>query len=123
MILKLVLTKLNHCLASSSRKVLLLMDNAGCHPEDLKDKYSNIKIVFLPANTTSKLQPLDLGIIQSFKVHYRQMFLQYVLARIDQCASATDVLQNHCARLFLTLHSMHYNTKIDTQKMLEGVMG
>ena len=92
-ILESVLTKLNHRLASTSRKVLLLMDNAGCHPEDLKDKFSNIKIIFLPANTTSRLQPLDLGIIQSFKVHYRQMLLQYVLARIDQWDSATDVVK------------------------------
>lgn len=86
-----VLTKLNHRYVAANRKVLLLMDNAGCHPEDLKTKFSNIKIVFLPTNTTSKLQPLDLGIIQNFKVHYRKLFLNYVLARIDQCDSASEV--------------------------------
>ncbi len=58
-ILESVLTKLNHRLACNHRRVLLPMDNAGCHPENLKAKFSNIKIVFLPANTTSKLQPLD----------------------------------------------------------------
>ena len=90
-IMESVLTKLNHRLSSSSRCILLLMDNAGCHPEDLKTKFSNIKVCFLPANTTSKLQPLDLGIIQNFKVHYRNFFLRYVLAKIDECDSASDV--------------------------------
>ena len=65
-IMKSVLTRLNHRLSSSNRSILLLMDNAGCHREDLKTKFNNIKIcwVVLPANTTSKLQLLDLGIIQ-----------------------------------------------------------
>ena len=46
--------------------------NAGCHPE-LQRKYTNIKIVYLPANTTSILQPFDLGIIKNFKVWYRKL--------------------------------------------------
>lgn len=70
------------------------MDNAGCHPEDLVGKFSNIKVCFLPANTTSKLQPLDLGIIQNFKVHYRHFFLRFVLSKIDQCDKASDVVKS-----------------------------
>ena len=65
-----ILTKLNHGLSCSNGTILLMMDNAGCHPKDLKEKFSNIKVCFLPVNTTSKLQPLDLRIIQNFKVHY-----------------------------------------------------
>ena len=85
-----VLTKLNRRLSQSNRSIILLMDNAGCHPENLAGKFSNIKICFLPANTISKLQPLDLGIIQNFKVHY----LRYVLSKIDECDTASDVVKS-----------------------------
>lgn len=50
------------------KKVLLLMDNA---PSNKPPKLSDIEVVMLPPNTTSKLQPLDAGVIQSFKEHYR----------------------------------------------------
>ena len=70
------------------------MDNAGCHPSDLKEKYSNIKIIYLPPNTTSMLQPLDLGIIKNFKVYYRKLLMRYILAKIETCSSASEVLQS-----------------------------
>lgn len=45
-ILDKVLTKLNRKFSSQHRNVALLLDNAGCHPEELKGKYSNIKLIF-----------------------------------------------------------------------------
>ena len=93
-ILDKILTTINHKLSSTNRFILLFMDNAGCHPEEFKNRYSNIKIVFLPPNTTSKLQPLDLGIIQNFKTHYRSLLLKYVLTKIDQCNSASEVVRS-----------------------------
>ena len=86
-----VLKNINQQLKCNRRSVLLLLDNAGCHPPELKDKYSNIKLVFLPPNTTSKLQPLDLGIIKNFKIHYRKLLLKFIVAKIDQHALASEV--------------------------------
>ena len=92
-----LLTKVNRQLSFSSRFVILPMDNAGCHPQELKEKYSNIKIIFLPPNTTSHLQPLDLGIIQNFKVFYRKLFLRFLLSKIDQTTgTASQLVQSVC---------------------------
>lgn len=55
-----------------NRKIIMFLDNAASHPND---EYSNIKLAFLPPNTTSVLQPLDAGIIQAFKLSYRKLLL------------------------------------------------
>ena len=49
--------------------ILLYIDNCTAHP---KVHLSNIKLIFLPPNTTSQLQPLDAGIIQAVKMIYRK---------------------------------------------------
>ncbi|KAK1327395.1 hypothetical protein QTO34_014186 [Cnephaeus nilssonii] len=39
-------------------KVLLVLDNAPCHPANLNDFHPNVKVVFLPPSTTSILKPI-----------------------------------------------------------------
>ena len=39
----------------------------------------NVRVEFLPANTTSVCQPLDQGIIRTFKACYQKRWLQYQL--------------------------------------------
>lgn len=92
-ILDKLLTTFNHKISHEKRSVLLFVDNADCHPEDIKGKYSNVKIVFLPPNTctTSGLQPLDLEIIQNFKTHFCQLLLWFVLANVDSCRCASEI--------------------------------
>ena len=46
-------------------------------------KYSNIRIQFLPPNTTAKLQPLDQGIIKSTKHNYRTILMTRYLAGVE----------------------------------------
>ena len=86
-----ILSSVNRKMIHKKRSVVLLIDNAGCHPQDISDKHSNVKVILFPVNTTSKLQPLDLGIIQNFKVHYRRFLLRYILASIETCTSASKV--------------------------------
>ena len=49
-------------------KILLFVDNVPCNPRALMGMYEIH--VFMPANTTSILQPMDQGVISAFKVYY-----------------------------------------------------
>ena len=77
----------------ANRKVILFMDNALCHPESLSERYSNIKVVFLPKNTTCRLHPLDAGIVRNSKLKYRKKLLKFVISRINDNVKATDIIQ------------------------------
>lgn len=71
------------------RNVLLVLDNAACHPH--KANLSNVKLLFLPPNTMVKLQPLDHGVIKWFKNEYRSYVLQAIIARIDESTTASEL--------------------------------
>jgi hypothetical protein len=72
--------KFNLKMSKEERYVLLLVDNASSH---FDIELSNVKIRFLPPNTTCMLQPMDAGIIKSFKAHYRRFFLLWIVAQIE----------------------------------------
>lgn len=80
-----VLFKLNRKLARKRRNVILFLDNAPCYPPDMKGKYDHIKIVFFPPKCKFRLQPLSLGIIQTFKLKYMKLMLTHVVSKIDDC--------------------------------------
>lgn len=70
----------------TSRTVLLSLDNFSAHTAAVQalPPPSNIRICFLPANSTSRYQPLDQGIIANFKVHYRRHWLYYMLREWEE---------------------------------------
>jgi len=74
------------------RKVLLVIDNAPSHVWHGLE-IPNVEIVCLPANTTSKLQPMDAGVIASFKRHYRRRQLSHALDLLDAAKNRYKVDQ------------------------------
>jgi hypothetical protein len=64
------LSSVNNSMIKQKRKILLFINHAPCHSSDAQ--YSNITPKSFPPNTTSKLQPLDQGIIKNFKRYYRK---------------------------------------------------
>ena len=56
-------------------KALLLLDNAPSHPSADELKVGDIEVFYFPANVTSAVQPMDQGMIESFKRRYRRKLL------------------------------------------------
>lgn len=90
------LKKLDKKMTLEKRKILLFMDQCPSHPPDT-GFLKNVEVIFFPANCTSHVQPLDLGIIKNFKCHYRQKLVQLMLDNLTfgtECkAKKLDVLQ------------------------------
>jgi hypothetical protein len=55
-----------------SRRALLLLDNAPGHPPNIGKirRNADVKVEYLPPNTTSLLQLLDQGVVENFKAYY-----------------------------------------------------
>ena len=66
-------------------RAILILDNAPAHPSEdiLSSKDGKIKVLFMPPNTTSILQPMDQGVISAVKRHYIRRYLDEVLVVID----------------------------------------
>ena len=107
------LEHLDYYFRTMNRKVLLLVDNARSHfnskrfennneeEEEISEsdnnqnskkqkkktkpniKLTNIELAYLPPNTTAHLQPMDAGIIHSFKAKYKQEFCKYLIQQFD----------------------------------------
>ncbi|CAI5982777.1 unnamed protein product [Closterium sp. NIES-64] len=85
--------QLNAAMFAEERHIVILLDNASSHvlktegaeTEDLfgfrTRSLSNLRLVFLPPNTTCFVHPLDQGLIAMMKARYRQHWLEAVVAK------------------------------------------
>ena len=76
------------------RKIILFLNNRPCHPKALQNNFKNIKLIFLPKCTTSRLQPLDAGIIRAFKYKYKKRLLKYVVSRINEGKNVSEIIKD-----------------------------
>ena len=64
------------------KKVAPIIDNCPAHPAI--DNLKSIELIFLPPNTTSKLQLMDQAVIRSLKTYYKALALQKLVVAIDK---------------------------------------
>ena len=73
------------------QKVLLFLDNAMSHSNV---QLCNVKLKYLPANTTSILEPLDQGIILAMKRKHNKTQLRYIITHMERSK------EKDCSQLF-----------------------
>ncbi|XP_006004800.1 tigger transposable element-derived protein 4-like [Latimeria chalumnae] len=64
-----------------NRHVCLLIDNCLAH--SINVNLSHIVLKFLPPNTTSVMQPMDMGVIKTFKGHYHTRLNARIITSLD----------------------------------------
>ncbi|GFV83015.1 tigger transposable element-derived protein 6 [Trichonephila clavipes] len=83
------LVSLNSDMKREKRHILLFLDNCTVHNN--APPLSNAKLQFFPPNSTSKLQPLDQGIIHNFKTFYRREVVKSVLDNLENQQNVTTI--------------------------------
>ena len=62
---------------------MLLLDIAPGHPVNVEESTNNIRVIFMPPNTTSILQPMDQGVISTFKAYYLRRTMRQLVENTD----------------------------------------
>ena len=93
-----------HIKQKKNRPVLLLMDNVASHFPDVS--LECVTVHHLPPNTTSHLQPLDAGIIRSFKAYYRGHQVKRLIELLEEDKKADINLKEAIRYLALAWKSV-----------------
>ena len=85
-----IMTKFNNQMRKAGRHVLYVCDNASSHQVR---EYSHIKLLMLPPNATSIVQPLDQGIIRSVKRRYKKKLAERYLVSVENNKDVNTILK------------------------------
>ncbi|XP_042203517.1 tigger transposable element-derived protein 1-like [Homarus americanus] len=97
----------NYCAKKNiTFKVILLLDNCTGHPTNLNDLQSEIKVIYLPPQTTSLLQPMDQEVMSTFKLLYLDLTFEAIHKAIDEDKELT--VQQYWRNKFNILHGVRF---------------
>ncbi|XP_062578089.1 tigger transposable element-derived protein 6-like, partial [Saccostrea cucullata] len=85
------------------RKVILFVDNCSANPKESAQRLSNIRLEFLPTNTTSLIQPCDQGIIRNLKSSYRNEVVKKIIGDINK----SELSANDLGKPVILLNAIH----------------
>ena len=77
-----LILEMNKEFPKEKKKVILIIDNCPAHPTI--DNIKSTELIFLPPNTTSKLQPMDQRVICSLIAYYKALALQRLVVAINK---------------------------------------
>ncbi|GBM33875.1 Tigger transposable element-derived protein 4 [Araneus ventricosus] len=106
------LKSLDQSMRVKKRKIILLIDN--CRAHNNLPALRNASVKFFPSNTTSKLHPMDQGIIRSFKVNYRRQLVSKLVDAIDEGSTLPKI------NVLDFLRMMEYAWRNVTQKTVQN---
>ena len=102
------LREIDSMMRIQQREILLLVDNFSGHSIQSDWTPTNVKVHFLPPNTTAHLQPMDAGIISAFKRKYSAMLSRHWVDALDHlfASSSTSTSPTEADIKLVTLVNM-----------------
>ena len=94
--------KIDRRFTAERKKIALVVDNCPAHPS-IDNLVSN-DLIFLPPNTTSKLQPMGQGVIRSLKAYYKSLSVRKLIDAIEKNKSLLEFSIHSMQCECLTLH-------------------
>lgn len=88
-------SKMKYCLENNIPfEILLVADNVPRQPPFIGDLHPNVKVMFLPPNTTTFIQPMDKEVIAALNTYYvRRTFAQATTATEEATNAILEGLQ------------------------------